>query len=60
MYAGLRGALFEAWPKFSGSIVYPVPGCGGRSGSWAYNYAGDVWVGEYGDLRWELLDFMIE
>ena len=50
--------LFALWPKFSGCAVYPVPGSGV-----AYSRAVSsrrLWSGEYGRLRKELLNFMIE
>lgn len=52
--------MFKMWPKFSGNIEYPIPG--GRK---AYTESYDnktLWdkSSEYGQLRWELLDFMIE
>ena len=50
--------LFRLWPKFSGCAVYPVPGSGA-----AFSRAVStkrLWSGEYGKLRKELLNFMIE
>lgn len=50
--------LFVLWPKFSGCIVYPVPGS-----VKAFSHAvssRSMWSGEYGKLRKELLNFMIE
>ena len=50
--------LFALWPKFSGCAVYPVPGSGV-----AFSRAVSskrLWSGEYGQLRKELLNFMIE
>lgn len=52
--------LFELWPKYSGSIVFPIPG-----GMLAYNEAklnDTLWDlnTEYGQLRWELLEWLIE
>lgn len=50
--------LFALWPKFSGCAVYPVPGSGvafSRAVS-----SKSLWSGEYGRLRKELLNFMIE
>lgn len=52
-------ALFRSWPKFSGSVVYPVPGVDRMTPSEAFVLTRDVWVGEYGDLRWELLEHCI-
>lgn len=50
--------LFRLWPKYSGDVVYPIPGS-----YQAYRFAkkyGSMWSGEYGKLRKELLNFMIE
>lgn len=50
---------FEKWPKFSGNEDYPIPdpflGCPRR----VYWNMENMWVGEYGALRIELLDFLI-
>lgn len=54
---GLR-RLFGLWPKFSGNSTFPVPG-----GEEAFRLAAGtkrMWSGEYGQLRKELLNFMIE
>lgn len=51
--------LFVKWPKFSGDVVYPVPSpSAGESPKRAFEMS--RWVGPYGDLRRELLDFLIE
>lgn len=48
--------IFKRWSEFSGEIHYPVPG-----GMDAYDFApGSHWVGEYGESRLRLLDFMIQ
>lgn len=50
--------LFALWPKFSSNLAYPIPGAGA-----AYLTAKacrTMWSGPYGDLRKELLNFMIE
>lgn len=48
--------IFKMWPEFSGEIHYPVPG-----GMYAFDFApGSLWVGEYGQSRLRLLDFMIQ
>lgn len=59
---------YQNWPKYSGDFSYPVPvpsdlpnsdiGINVTPGM-AYNYAGNYWAGEYGQLRMELLDFLI-
>jgi hypothetical protein len=53
--------LFKMWPKFSGSLLYPVPHSG-IGASLAYNTIQDLWdkSTEYGRDRWEFLDFLIE
>lgn len=51
--------LFQSWPKFSGSVAYPVPGVDRMTPLEAFVYIRAVWVGEYGDLRRELLDHCI-
>lgn len=53
-------ALATAWPKHSGDSEYPVPAPDGvESPAYVYHTQGDMWVGKYGDLRMELLDFVI-
>lgn len=52
-------ALFRSWPNFSGCPVYPVPGVAGMPPDEAFIRIHDVWEGEYGDLRRELLDHCI-
>lgn len=49
--------MWPRWPKFSGSVAYPIPG-----GHDVYYdmYEGGYWVGEQGELRRELLQFTIE
>ena len=59
----------QKWPKWSGDIDYPVPCPSGmgieelRAGVYtpmdAYHYFHNLWQGAYGDLRRELLDFLI-
>lgn len=57
-------ALMVKWPKFSGACSYPVPstieGCDPRE--CFHNKLKDLWnkEDEYGALRWELLDWLIE
>lgn len=54
-------SLFVSWQHFSGSWLYPVPSTvptlthGGM-----YHYTDDVWVGEYGNLRMDLLNHCIK
>ena len=54
------------WPKKT-SVDYPVPATYGSTSIrdaefafWCNRPAGTLWVGEYGALRRELLDFLIE
>lgn len=49
--------LFMKWPKFSGSISFPVPHNNGHA--WAF-YTLPMWEGEYGASRLELLEFCIQ
>lgn len=55
--------LFEQWPKFSGDLSFPVPDPDDKLGhSNVYHMGSDdyiLWTGEYGNLRKELLDFLI-
>lgn len=62
----LRDA-FRAWPKYSGDVIYPVSVNYNKTGSCTayreYHEAkntGTMWVGEYGKLRIELLEFLIQ
>lgn len=52
--------VFHRFPKFSGDEVFPIPGGANEY----YKAVGNntLWdkSSEYGQLRWELLDFMIE
>ena len=53
--------LFNSWEKFSGNIFYPVPSPDNTLNEEdIYIKTKNVWFGEYGQLRIELLDFMIE
>lgn len=49
---------YRVWPKWSGDLDYPVPhpslGCMG-----AYANTLDLWAGEYGETRMELVHFLI-
>lgn len=49
------------WPKFSGNECFPVPSPDPEEGSQqVYMRTRDQWSGEYGALRYELLDFLID
>jgi len=51
---------FQRWPEYSGSLDYPVPSMRpDMTPSEAYNHYPDVWVGEYGEARLRLVDFLI-
>jgi hypothetical protein len=56
--------LFPWWNKYSGDCRYPVPSTNDDlTPKGMFGYAadfGELWIGEYGDLRFELLDFLIE
>lgn len=52
--------LFKQWPKYSGIIHHPIPG-----GGIVYDkakHSATLWDRntEYGKLRWELLEWLIE
>lgn len=53
--------LCREWPKYSGKAFYPVPSPTiAHSPSTIFlSSDGDMWEGEYGKLRRELLDFAI-
>ena len=62
-------SLWVHWPKFSGHVAYPVPAPSDKDqrvwlpGSYymAVNAGGgDMWAGEYGELRKELLNWLID
>ena len=55
------GKLFKTWPKYSGDPDYPVP-CpvNDFSAQEAYNLAGGMWDGKYGELRVQLLNHCIQ
>lgn len=53
--------LMVSWPKYSGDEDYPVPG--GRDAYLVSSWDKTLWARyehEYGALRWELLDWLIE
>ena len=51
---------FYTWPKFSGDVQFPINDpCNEISANHAYVYL-PKWEGEYGELRWELLDHVID
>lgn len=56
--------LFRRWSKFSGNPYYPVPHLEQLDPEDAFDnvlYGNtNFWVGEYGSLRIELLDFIID
>lgn len=53
--------IFQQWPKYSGCWNYPVPSV---VSYWSprdmFGETFDMWEGEYGKLRMELLDFSID
>lgn len=51
---------FKSWPKFSGDIHYPVPATVETNAHNQYHLTHNLWIGEYGDLRRELLDHLVE
>ncbi len=57
----IRNILFKEWPKYSKDIEYPVPSdLIGYSPASAFWINMSKWDGTYGDLRKELLQFMID
>ena len=51
---------FYTWPKFSGDVQYPINDPYNEvSAHRAYGYL-PKWTGEYGTLRFELLDHVID
>ena len=42
-------AVAAAWPKATDCLAYPIP-----------NKSRELWVGDAGALRYELIDFMIK
>ena len=54
--------IVETWPKFSGSWTYPIP-CDGtdytRPGD-CFNGTENLWEGKQGELRLELLHYIIQ
>ena len=56
-------AVSKKWSKFSGSTAFPVPCPKGGDPVSAFFRSSDksaMWKGKYGQLRLELLDFLIE
>lgn len=53
--------VFATWPHFSGYHTYPVPSLrDDLYPSRMYQFTDDVWIGDYGDLRMDLLDHCIK
>ena len=57
-------AIFASWPHYTGNMDYPVPSPGALPGDTegaceAYRAADDMYTGEYGALRLNLLDHLI-
>ena len=48
------------WSKFSGNKRWPVPCPKNGSPKEVFCCTPNLWVGKYGKLRYELLDFLIE
>ncbi len=51
--------MFPEWEGYSGDPVYPVYTDKILSPHGQYNHTPDVWAGEYGDARRDLLCFLI-
>ena len=59
---GLLDDITETWPKFSGSYTYPIP-CDGTDYTRpddCFNSTDGLWEGVQGELRYELLHFVIK
>ena len=54
------GNIAAMWPKFSGNEKFPVPAVKFKCPVQEYNQRSNKWAGEYGALRRELLDFIID
>ena len=52
--------LCREWPKAANSVGYPVPCPGYTNSAEGYHATEDKWAGEYGALRIELLDWLIQ
>lgn len=54
--------IVEQWPHFSGSLTYPVPGDGTdyTNPGDCFNRVENLWEGTQGELRRELLHFIIQ
>lgn len=53
--------IASMWPKYSGDSDYPVPSPNGNIHPVViYTITKNCWIGEYGALRIELLDWCIE
>lgn len=60
-WAATCGDAFSGWSRFSGDRRYPVPSPDKHMTPKEYYQSTlDKWVGEYGKLRMELLDHLIE
>jgi hypothetical protein len=51
--------LYSTWPPYSGCYVYPVPATSCDLPSEQYNATHNMWEGQYGDLRKDLLEHLI-
>lgn len=53
-------SAFETWDKWSGDHSYPVPSCDDEfDENLAYNEQADMYEGDYGELRIDLLRHLI-
>ena len=58
----LLDEIVEAWPKFSGNHLYPIP-CDGTdytNPADCFNALDYLWEGVQGELRFELLRYIIQ
>lgn len=56
----LIGSISSNWERFSGNTEYPVPAVTKTTPREEFDKSVGMWSGEYGELRHELLDFLIE
>ena len=54
------GDLCRKWPKAANTDGFPVPCPGYTNSAAGYHATEDKWAGEYGLLRMELLDWLIQ
>ena len=58
----VHSICFSSWENFSGDYVYPIPSNNSWSAERVYDSTHNHWNKKkpYGQLRWQLLDWLIE